>query len=79
MSVSLNNRESNGIAAYQASLRAASAQMKQRAVRLAVRRLIEAEVADSWKGGGDPADIPDIEDELIEARVQFEEALKEIA
>lgn len=47
-------------------------------IRLAVRRLIDAEVADAWKGGGDPDDIPDIEFELREARAQFEDCLKEI-
>lgn len=47
------------------------------AIRLATRRLIEAEVAHSWKGGGDPGDIPDIEIELAQARAQFEYCLKE--
>ena len=30
-------------------------------LELAVRRLVRATLADSWSGGGDPRDIPDIE------------------
>lgn len=41
-------------------------------IRAAVERLIDAEVADSWKGGGDPADIPYIEQELEIARMKFD-------
>lgn len=41
-------------------------------IRAAVKRLIDAEVADSWKGGGDPADIPYIEQELEIARMKFD-------
>lgn len=45
------------------------------AVHKLLQRLIDAEVADSWKGGGDPADIPEIEQELREARAAFEDCL----
>lgn len=41
-------------------------------IRAAVKRLINAEVADSWKGGGDPADIPYIEQELEIAQMKFD-------
>jgi hypothetical protein len=32
-----------------------------------IRRYAAAEVADSWKGGGDPIDRPEIEAELAKA------------
>lgn len=32
----------------------------------------DAEIADSWKGGGDPADIPGIEADLREAKTALE-------
>lgn len=41
----------------------------------AKKRLVEAEVADSWKGGGDPIDTPEIELELERARNAFERLL----
>lgn len=41
-------------------------------IKAAVQRLVDAEVADSWKGGGDPADIPYIEQELEIARMKFD-------
>lgn len=37
-----------------------------------VREYAEAETADSWKGGGDPVDIPLIEAQLELARVRLE-------
>lgn len=37
-------------------------------LRRAIRRLVLAHEADSWKGGGDPDDIPAIERELKAAR-----------
>lgn len=46
-------------------------------IKRAVTRLIKAEVADSWKGGGDPNDIPAIEAELKLARKHFDEVLRE--
>ena len=33
-----------------------------------INKLIKAEIEDSWKGGGDPADIPIIEVEVKFAR-----------
>ena len=36
-----------------------------------VQRLVVAEVDDTWKGGGDPDAIPDIERELKLARADF--------
>lgn len=39
----------------------------------AIQRYAQACVADSWKGGGDPADIPDIEDELSNAQCALED------
>jgi hypothetical protein len=41
-----------------------------------VNRLVKAEVADSWKGGGDPADIPYIESELKDSRAELKAFLK---
>lgn len=39
---------------------------------LLIERYGSALVADSWKGGGDPDDIPDIEYELEKARAKLE-------
>lgn len=36
-----------------------------------IRSLVRAEVADSWKGGGYPDDIPIIEGELKAARIRI--------
>ena len=38
-------------------------------LKVAIQELVDAEVADSWKGGGDPADIPIIEAELKACRI----------
>ena len=46
-----------------------------RKVRAAVRGLVKAEVADSWKGGGDPEDIPLIEERLKHAKQKLDAAL----
>ena len=35
----------------------------------AVRRLVRCSVDHSWKGGGDPADIPRIEADLFKAKI----------
>lgn len=37
-------------------------------LKRAIRILVRAEIADSWKGGGRPEDIPIIEQELKSAR-----------
>lgn len=41
---------------------------ERRALERAVRRLIRAEIEESWSGAGHPEDIPDIEDELKSAK-----------
>lgn len=45
-------------------------------VKRLVKALVEAEIANSWKGGGFPEDIPAIEFNLKLARDQFNEYLK---
>lgn len=52
-----------------------SARLKLKAV---VRRLVRAEVADSWKGGGDPSDIPAIEQELKQAKGALDRAIDRV-
>lgn len=47
-------------------------------LKAAIDRLIEAEVQDSWKGGGDAESIPHIEEELVEAKKALNLILKEI-
>ena len=42
----------------------------------AVERLVNAEIADSWSGGGDPNDVPAVELELAQARHAFYEWLQ---
>lgn len=37
-----------------------------------LKRLIDAEIADSWKGAGDPADFQTVELELCEARQDYD-------
>ena len=44
----------------------------------AVRRLVDAELNDSWKGGGDPADIPDVEKELVLAKLAYRSVIAEV-
>lgn len=39
-------------------------------LKTAIRKLVLAEVADSWKGGGYPEDLPIIEEELRAARIR---------
>jgi hypothetical protein len=55
------------------------AQRLERDIKRAVTRLIKAEISDSWKGGGDPSDIPDIERELAEARAHSRNTMARIA
>lgn len=40
------------------------------ALKVAIRRLVLAEIANSWKGGGHPEDIPIIEEDLRVARIR---------
>ena len=44
----------------------------------AVRRYVHAYNCDSWKGGGDPADIPAIERELRNARKALKKTIAEV-
>lgn len=47
--------------------------MNQKAVdklKQAIRKLVMAEIANSWRGGGCPDDIPIIEQELLAARLR---------
>lgn len=41
-----------------------------------IKRVVDADVADSWKGGGDPADFPQIENELKEAQTDLDKYIK---
>lgn len=43
-----------------------------------VKKLVQAEIANVWKGAGDPADIPAIERELREARKAYKVALSDL-
>lgn len=43
-----------------------------------VRDLVQAEVADSWKGGGDPGDIEVIEAELALAKARFSSYVRKL-
>lgn len=44
----------------------------------AVRRLVDAELNDSWKGAGDPADIPAVEKELTLAKLAYRLVIAEV-
>lgn len=50
-----------------------------RRLNIAVRRLVAAEIQDTWAGAGDPADIPIIERELEEARKRYRDELNALA
>lgn len=43
-----------------------------------IARYRDAEIDDSWKGGGDPAHIPDIEDELRESKEALEKYIHKL-
>ena len=47
-------------------------------LRRAVERLVKAELANSGKSGRDPADIPAIEQELAQARDNYQRVLKRL-
>lgn len=49
----------------------------RRKLRSAIRRLVRAEVADAWKGGGCPEDIPYIERELKSADKALQKLIDE--
>jgi hypothetical protein len=44
--------------------------LEAKKLKRAIRQLVLAEIADSWKGGGYPEDIPIIEEELRRARIR---------
>lgn len=44
---------------------------QSRRIAMLVRELIEAEITNSWKGGGDPQDTPEIEADLVKARIKL--------
>lgn len=52
---------------------------KLAAVRRAVKRLVKAEIADSWKGGTMPEDWSAIERELERAKDGYERAMRQLA
>lgn len=49
--------------------------MKRKTLELIISDLIQCDIANSWKGGGDPADSPEIEDCLLEAKLAYTQAL----
>lgn len=40
-----------------------------------IKQVIDTEIADSWKGGGDPRDEPEIEERLKKAHIALQKAL----
>ena len=52
--------------------------MKRKTLEFHIQELVDAEIAASWKGGGDPADIPYIEKELREAKENMVKILDRI-
>ena len=48
-------------------------------IRNVVKRLVEAEIANSWKGGGPPEDIPLVEERLRAARNLYNATLRRLA
>ena len=46
-------------------------------MRNCIRRLVKAEIANSWKGCGNPADIPAVEKELKLAKAALNRAIAE--
>lgn len=53
-----------------------SAQTKK--LQRLIKNLVQAEIADSWKGGGDLADIPIIEAELLLAKSRLAQYLLQL-
>jgi hypothetical protein len=43
-----------------------------------IQELVKAEIQDSWKGGGDPLDVPIIEEELREAQENLSNYIEEL-
>lgn len=44
-------------------------------LKKAIQSLVKAAIADSWKGGGDPSDIPSIETDLACANLRVQSLL----
>lgn len=51
---------------------------KANELRVAIAKLVEAEINESWSGAGDPNDIDIIHNELIEARAEVDRLLKSL-
>ena len=49
--------------------------MKRTELEMIVSNLINASISEAWKGGGDPADIPEIELALDDAMLTYMGAL----
>lgn len=47
-------------------------------LKRAVKRLVRAAINESWKGGGDPADVPAINLEMRRAKEEYKAALEEV-
>lgn len=43
-----------------------------------IKMLVKAEIENSWKGGKDPSDIPEIEAELQAAKVRLESYIRSL-
>jgi hypothetical protein len=51
---------------------------KTNELRVAIAKLVEAEINESWSGAGDPNDIDIIHEELLAARAAVEKLLKSL-
>lgn len=51
---------------------------KKKKLKRAIRRLVRATEANSWKGAGDPADYDDIEKELALAKASLDKLIEEV-
>jgi hypothetical protein len=52
---------------------------ERRRLMRAIKNLVQAEVADSWKGGGKPEDMPLIENRLKRAQYHMLRTINELA
>lgn len=52
--------------------------LQRRALQSAIRALVKAEVADSWKGGGYPGDITISKQELRDAKLALNQLLDDL-
>ena len=51
---------------------------QKKQLKEAIRKLVRAEIANSWKGGEYPEDIPSIEKELTAARTRVSVLLTQL-